>query len=135
MADRGRHNGRGTADPSLIAALAGGATVRDAAMTAGVAERTVYRRLADPAFRERIDEAQREMIARASAMLVDASVQAVETLRALLGSDLDFARLAAARAILELGRRMREHEDLAERIAALEQKAGKGDGSWKPRAV
>ncbi len=116
MADGGRKN----ADAALIAALASGATVRDAAATARVGERTVYRRLDNPAFRRRVDEARAEIVARAVTKLSAASTEAVDALRALLSSEMDFARLGAARAILELGLKLREHEQLAERMAALE---------------
>ena len=44
MAENGRQKGNGP----LLAALAAGATVRQAAEQAGVSERTAYRRLADP---------------------------------------------------------------------------------------
>ncbi len=53
MAARGRKN----ADVELVAALASGSTVREAAQSAGVAERTVYRRLEDAEFRSRVQEA------------------------------------------------------------------------------
>ena len=44
MADNGRKKG----NARLLPALAAGATVREAAERAGLGERTVYRRLADP---------------------------------------------------------------------------------------
>jgi hypothetical protein len=47
-----------------------------------------------------------------------------------------FARLSAARSILELGGKMREQLDLAERVAALEERFGSDDpqgGSPWPR--
>ena len=136
MADRGRHKGREGADPALVAALAAGRTAQDAAREAGVSERTVYRRLDDPAFKRRVEEAKAEMLGRAVAMLTSASVEAVETLRGLLDSELDFARLAAARAILDVGHRYREQLDLAARVAALEERLGEpqeGKQPWKPR--
>ena len=135
MADRGRHRGRAHADAALVAALAAGRTAQDAAREAGVSERTVYRRLDDPAFKRQVDEARAEMLARAVAMLTSASVEAVETLRGLLGSPMDFARLAAARAILEVGHKYREQLDLAERVAALEERLGKDDKGWTPRTA
>jgi hypothetical protein len=38
-------SGRKNADAALLAALAGGATVQEAASSAGISERTAYRRL------------------------------------------------------------------------------------------
>lgn len=109
----------------LVAALAAGCTYEAAAEQASVSERTVRRRLDDPAFRKQVDDARAEILGRAVARLTSASVRAVETLEALLGSEMDFARLSAARAILELGVKLREQTELAARIDALELTAGK----------
>ena len=107
----------------LVVALARGDTVAAAATAAGVSEATVYRRLREPEFRKRVDEARAEIVAQAVARLSAASTEAVDALRGLLSSPQDFARLAAARSILELGAKLREHEDLAARVRALEGKA------------
>lgn len=48
-------------DLQLQIALARGATVRDAAKAAGVAERTAHRRLSDPAFRDEVDRLREEL--------------------------------------------------------------------------
>ncbi len=85
---------RKSADALLIAALATGAARQEAAKTAGISEAIVYRRLADSAFRRRVSAARAE--------LIDAAV----------------GRLAAARGILEL----------AKRIAALEERIGHQEG-------
>ena len=112
---------RRNADAAQVAALAGGATVQDAADTAGVGVATARRRLKEPAFRRQLDDARAEMIATAVARLSSAATDAAETLRALLKSDMDFAKLAAARSILELGAKLREHENLSDRVRALEE--------------
>jgi len=112
---------RRMADIALIAALAGGATVAEAAKTAGVSERTAFRRLQDPAFRQRLETARQEMVERASAMLAEMGTQAAATLRALLEPTVPpTVRLGAARAALELGARLRENEELARRLTELE---------------
>ena len=104
-----------------MAALAGGATVQDAARQAGVSERTVYRRLDDAEFRQAVMEARAELVARAVAMLAEAGTEAVTTLRALLEEPTPPAvRLGAARAVLELGTKLRESEELEQRLATLE---------------
>lgn len=120
MTHGGRHNGRASADAALIAALASGSTARDAAKSAGVAERTVFRRLDDSDFRRQVEDARAALVTQTVARLTAAACEAVDTLRDLLDSEQDFARLGAARAILEIGLRYREHEDLAARVAALE---------------
>ena len=118
MAQRGRHN----ADEALVLALACGATVENAARTAGVSLRTVYRRLAEPAFRTRLQGARAEMVQRATGMLTAAALEAVKTLLVLQQASVSAAvRLGAARAILELGAKLREVADLEARLAALEQ--------------
>jgi len=109
---------------ALVVALARGDTVADAATVAGVSEATVYRRLREPAFRRQVDDVRADMIRQAVARLSAASTEAADTLRALLASEMDFARLAAARSILELGTKLREHEDLAERVRRLEERLG-----------
>ena len=72
--------GRKKAEATLLRLLACGATVESAARTAGVAQRTVYRRLADASFRQKVKEAQAEMLERATAMATAASGESVKTL-------------------------------------------------------
>jgi len=130
---------RSRADAALIAALAGGSTVEDAASAAGVGVATVYRRLKEPEFRARVDGARSEMIGRAVARLADASTAAVDRLTKLLTAESESVQLGAARNILELGAKLREHVDLAERVRALEEQHerekattsnGKGSRRW-----
>ena len=123
------HIGTQKGNTSLIAALAGGATVKAAAKSAGLGRRTAYRRLEDPDFRRRVAEARREMLARAVGTLADASTAAAAKLRDLLDAESETVRLGACRAILELGAKLRESDELAERIAALEERlAAAGPG-------
>jgi HEAT repeat protein len=112
---------RQNADAGLVAALAAGGTVEASAKAAGVSVATAHRRLNDPAFRQRVAEARDEMVSRAVARLSATSTLAADTLRELLKAKAETVRLGAARAILELGSKLREHEDLAERIEALER--------------
>ena len=74
--------GRGRADDRLLLALAGGAYVEHAAEHAGVSERTVYRRLAEPAFRAEMRAIRREMFEQATARLVAAATSATGPRRA-----------------------------------------------------
>lgn len=104
----------------LLAALSGGATQAEAAERAGVSERTVRRRLEDPAFGEQLDHAQSELVLQTLSRLTAGAVDAADTLRALLGSEHEMVRLSAARSILALVMKLREHRDVDERIAALE---------------
>ncbi len=111
---------RKTAETTLLAALAGGATVQEAAGQAGVSEATAYRRLREPTFCQQLAEARAELIKRAVGKLAGASSDAVAALRRLLDAKSEAVQLAAARSILELAIKLREHEELEARIAALE---------------
>jgi hypothetical protein len=121
MPQRGRRN----ADQVLILALACGATVEAAAHQAGVSPATVYRRLQDPEFRKRLQQLRADMVQRTAGALTAAGAESVRTLLALQKETAPPAvRLGAARAVLELGTKMRETAELAERIAALEAQLG-----------
>jgi len=118
--------GRTSADETLVTLLAGGATRQQAAQSAGVGERTVYRRLEDPVFRARIEEVRADMLARTSSMLTAAGAAAAGTLVHLLRAESDAVKLAAAVRIIELGGKLRTDLELEARIAALEDVAAPG---------
>jgi len=107
---------------ALITALAGGATVQEAARQAGVSEATAYRRLRDAGFCQQLAEARSAMIGRAVGVLARVSTAAAATLAGLLRAESESVRLGAARSILELATKMRESEELEQRIAALEER-------------
>src|SRR5438067_1597841 len=104
---------RQTADHKLLLALACGATVENAARQCGVSESTVYRRLDTADFRRQLQALRADMVQRAAAILTAAAVEAVKTLVVLQGATTPPAvRLGAARAVLELGTKLREAADL-----------------------
>jgi HEAT repeat protein len=117
------HRGRRNADEALALALATGATLRDAAVAAGVGERTATRRWADAAFRQHVAELRGGMAARALGKMADGMSDAADQLRQLLAAKSESVRLGAARALLELGTKLRESVELEERLAALERRA------------
>ena len=111
-----------TKDDTAILALACGATVEKAAQQAQLSKRTLYRRLADPAFRRQVQAVRGDMVQRTAGTLTAAATEAVKTLLALQQASTPAAvRLGAARAVLEIGIKVREVADLEERLAALEQ--------------
>jgi hypothetical protein len=117
-------------EDALLLALACGATVEAAARQCELSDRTVYRRLKDPAFRSRLQAVRADMVQRAAGMLTAAAGEAVRTLLALQKESAPPAvRLGAARAVLELGLKLREVADLEQRIAALEAQAGLAGGA------
>jgi hypothetical protein len=116
---------RKKAEDALLLALACGAAVEAAARQCGLSERTVYRRLREPDFRRRLQELRADMVQRTAGALTAAATEAVRTLLALQKETAPAAvRLGAARAILELGVKMRETAELMDRVAALEAQLG-----------
>lgn len=121
-ADGRKPRGKATADEALLVALACGATVAKASAETGISVRTVRRRLADPVFQTRLRQVRGEFLERAGGALVAASVRAVSTLLALQETDQPPAvRLGAARAVLELGLKIREIADIEVRMRELEE--------------
>jgi hypothetical protein len=111
----------GNRDDVLMLALARGETVRDAAVSAGMSERTAARRWADPAFRLRVSHLRGEMLVRAAGKLADAMSEAADELRQLMKeAKSETVRLAACRTALELGLKSRETLELDERLRQLE---------------
>jgi hypothetical protein len=80
-------NGRVDAALLLITALAGGASVAEAARRAGVSERTAWRRLDDPDFCERVEDVREQAMATAVATLTRAATEVGPRLK----EDLDAA--------------------------------------------
>jgi hypothetical protein len=110
-------------DTVLVTAIAKGATVAQAALQAGLSERTAYRRLQQPEFQERIDALQDDMVQRAAAVLTAAAYEGIHSLVALQDPSTPPAvRRGAARDILEMGLRLREAANLEKRLVALENR-------------
>ena len=112
------------AEQALLTALAFGATVENAARKAGIGERTAYRRLADPAFQARLEQARLDAVLRTAGMLTGASLGAVKSLVDLQqdASVPAGVRRAAARDVLELSVKYRESAQMEQRVAALEER-------------
>jgi uncharacterized alpha-E superfamily protein len=111
-------------DDTLIAALACGATAEQAARKVDVAVRTVFRRLADPDFKDQVKAAQAELLKRTCGALTAGSLAAVQTLMELQKPGATPAvRLGAARAVLELALKVRDASDFEEWLALLEHQA------------
>lgn len=118
MAAHGRRSG---SDATLVVALVSGKTYAEAAEAAGVGERTVGRRMTDPSFRAAVEQAQSRLLASAVRRVSAATLDAVDTLLALLDSQHPAqVRRAAARDILMLGTAMREERSVSERLDRLE---------------
>jgi hypothetical protein len=109
-------------DEAIVAALLRGASYEHAADEAGCSRSTVVRRMADPAFRARLDGLRREMLARVADTLAAHALAAVETLGAIATDEraAPAARSNAARAILDAAVRFHDAADLAARVAGIE---------------
>lgn len=117
------HQGRKNADELLLTTLAGGASVQAAAQLCDVSERTVNRRLADPEFRRKLNDARAQMVERALGHLSEGAAEASIVLRNLMANKdtADTVKLAAARAVLELGHKLRDGVDHEQRLAEIER--------------
>jgi hypothetical protein len=114
---------RSATDPILIASLATGASYPVAATAAGVSERTVRRRLADPVFAGRVEQERAVFIERTAAQLLAGTTVAVETLRELAQTGPPAVRVRAALGLLSATTSWRETYEVDQRLAALESMA------------
>ena len=125
-------------EDQLLLALACGASVEQAARQAEVHPQTARRRLADPAFKGRLDALRTEMVTRSAAMLTAAGVESVQTLVELQTSpNAPATRLQAAKAVLELGVKLRQLAELEGLLAGMEERlkeleASPGGGAAPP---
>jgi hypothetical protein len=103
----------------LLAALAAGSSVQAAAKVAGVSESTVYRRMRGARFKKRLQRLRAAMVDRSLGHLSKGSAEAAITLRKLLKSDDGRTRLGAAKAIIELGIKVRQMAELAAEVEEL----------------
>ncbi len=116
----------------LTAALAAGATHRDAGRAAGLSERTVRRRLEDDAFCERVAEAEVAYVEQVTKRLTGLAPSAVETMAALMCAPETPAavRLRASSYLLTASRVWREANELEARIRYLEAQQVESSQEW-----
>ena len=117
-------------DTTLLMALACGAPNEAAAQRAGVSATTVYRRRKDPKFEQQLRRTRAEMVERAAGTLTAATTESIRTLLELQKPSIPPAtRLGAARAVIELGTRLRESADLEQRVMDIEQRLNQQNSS------
>lgn len=115
-------NKREAVDEALLAVLACGSTIQQEARQVKVSERTIRRRLADVEFSQKLQALVGDMVVRTSRVMTAASLESVKTLMNLQKEPHPSAvRLGAARAMLEIGMKVRDAADVEQRLAALEQ--------------
>jgi hypothetical protein len=111
----------------LIQLLASGATVKDAAARTGLSERTVYRRLLDLTFKQRLEAARRDRWTRIGDIMTAATLPSAKKLISLLDlTAVPYAvQLGAARTIIEQSLRLRQHNEVEVRLAAVEEQCAR----------
>lgn len=107
---------------NAVFALLNETTVRKAASRAGVAERTLYHWLRQPAFADEYRAARREATRAAVAKLQQHSGKAADRLAWLMAHGTPAVQLGACRAILEFSIKAVELEDIEARLKALEER-------------
>ena len=127
MADNGSLSAR---QQRAVAALLASKTVAEAAASAKVGERTLFRWLAeDAAFRAALSQAEGELLATTTRRLLGLQGQALEALEYLLTrGESEGVRLRAAQVALELSLKLREQVSIEQRLQALEQ--AQGSAAW-----
>ncbi len=126
-----------TEDPQtdlLVLALARGMTQKRAAAESGVSRSTVVRRLQDAAFQERVANARRDILTRATSQIADSLALAIRTLRAILKSKSEQNQLGAAKSLLALALPLNEQLNLNERLEVLERRVSE-NSPRRPRRV
>ena len=106
-----------------ITALLTSKSVTEAATATGQGERTIYRWLSEPAFRQALSAAEGDLIDVATRRLLQLQGGALDTLEALLGDGADASAgvpLRAAQVVLEHLLKLREMRDIEQRLQALE---------------
>jgi hypothetical protein len=111
------------AQERALAALLACPSVPEAAQKAKVAERSLYRWLSRNEFQAAYRKERRKIVNHAVATIQAAMTEAVSTLQIVMRDTKASAspRVAAARVILDFGLKAVEIEDLAKRVAALEE--------------
>ncbi len=108
-------------DDAFLLALARGKPINAAAAEAGLSVATAHRRLRDQTFVRRLTEARAELWSTTLGRLAAAATQAVDRLVMLVDeADSDSVRLAAAKAVFDIGSKLRSDIETDARLRALE---------------
>jgi hypothetical protein len=107
---------------ALIEGVATGQTIREASTAAGVPYTTARRWRRRPDIQAAIRERAREAVEAGTLSLGQGASTAAKTLRAIASGDAqaEGPRVTACRAILEIGLRVLEVEELTDRVERLE---------------
>jgi hypothetical protein len=109
-----------TKQQKAIAALLSESTIGKAAAVAGVSEKTLHRWLDDSTFRAALQDAEGKLIDGVSRFLLSGQTKALRVLSELMENANDTNRRLSAIAWLDLTIKMRELNDIEERLSRLE---------------
>lgn len=118
-------------EAQALAALVSHSTVRQAAATSGIPERTLWRLLERPDFSARLEQEKIKLIATASDSLKSKLTAATATLANVM-EDEDTppqAKISAAKLILEFSLRYSEMADVLHRLDGLERLINADNGA------
>ena len=110
-------------DEILIAALLNNPTVRAAAKALQMDEGNIYRRLRQPAFKEKYDAARREILEQSTAYIQGMVSEAIQKMRDVM-NDPDATpqvQLNAAEAITRNSLKLTEQADILAQLAELKK--------------
>lgn len=119
---------RKNADDLFAQGIASGQLVRDAAHAAGISLATASRRLADPAFKEKIAEIRRNFLERTTARLAARTTRAVDRLEGLVQSKDERVSLAAIKLTLDAANELFQLADLQRQIDELKAERERRSG-------
>ena len=110
-----------------IAALLNYSSIPEAAKSIGIGERTLFRWLKLDAFKIGYREARQEVVSQSIARIQAGMSKAVKTLTEVMGDKQApaSARVSAAKAMLDLGLKANELEEIETRVCELERKLKK----------
>lgn len=110
-------------DDKIISGLLSCTTIREAAKSAGVSERTVYSRLKDPEFNRKLAEERRRLWKGYATSLQGKLGRAIQTIAEIMDNEETppQVRLNASAEIIRSGMRITELVDVVERVDALEK--------------
>ena len=118
--------GKNVQRQAALDALITGATVKQAAEAAGVSSKTVYRWLDEPGFAAEIAEARRVITNNIMAAVKSKAVQATAVLGEIMENQnaSPYARVLAAKTVLDATFKVIEQAEIIARIEALEAATG-----------
>lgn len=116
-----------------IAALLVHPTLGQAAQAIGIGEASLWRWLQDNDFQAEYQQARRQVVSQAIGQLQQATGEAVQCLRDIMGNPdaPGHARVSSAKTVLEVAIKSVEIEDLERRIRDLEKLLKEGTGDVK----